>query len=433
MRMLLGLFFVLSRSLQTQPPKMIWHLKTMVIIFMIFLKKMFVGLYSKIYDSCFDVHVVISILLLWRGCKKSNGFFSFLESKEHTKRNAELVLMYSTVCPFRLRGKTLICVYCCDEFEDPDQYRSHMDETHDKVNLATAFAHTSNFRCRDYLKVDCLNLTCKLCHEPFYSVAEIAQHLANRHSKNKDIQDMDLNHEVGLHPYRLAKDKLCCLVCNMKLPTLIKLARHMSSHYADFFCDICGRSYLNMENLKYHIKFSHSDKYLCRKCKKEFPTKEERKNHMKSSMKCRPFPCIYCVERFFSWELKQKHLVSQHNGQVATYPCPECAIVFESRKRFYAHYTTTHSDLALKCSWCGKKFQNKSQLEDHRVVHTGEKQHQCTVCFKTFTRDKSLRQHMWMHSETKRFTCDICNRSFNQKVCFKSHMKNVHPAVSMQF
>lgn len=308
-----------------------------------------------------------------------------------------------------------------------------MDETHKTFNLSTAFAHTSNCRSRDYLKVDCVNLTCKLCHEPFHSVTEVAQHLTDQHDNNTDIQDMDLNHEVGLHPYRLVKDKLFCLVCNMKLPTLIKLARHMPSHYADFFCDICGRSYLNAENLKYHIKFSHSEKYICRKCKQEFPTPEERKNHMKTSVKCKAFACIYCGERFSSWELKQKHLVSQHNVQAASYPCPECEIVFDSRKRFYDHYTKSHSDLALKCSCCGKKFQNKSQLDDHQVVHTGEKQHQCAVCLKSFTRNKSLRQHMWTHSETKRFTCVLCDRSFNQKVCFKSHMRNVHPDVSMQF
>lgn len=343
------------------------------------------------------------------------------------------MLKYTTVYPFRLRGKTLICVYCCDEFEDPEIYRCHMDETHKTVNLYTAFAHTSKCRSRDYLKVDCVNLKCRLCGDFFESVADVAQHLV-LHDDNSDIvKQMNLNYEVGLHPYRLLKDKWICMVCNMKLPSLIKLTRHTSSHYADYVCDICGRSYLNVDNLKYHVKFSHTNKNLCRKCKKEFPTPEERKKHLKTSTKCWTFACIHCGERFSSWELKQKHLVGQHNVQATTYPCPECEIVFESRKRFYDHYSTAHTDLALVCSCCGKKFRNKGLLDDHLVIHTGEKQYQCTICLKAFTRNKTLRQHMWTHSETKRFSCVICERSFNQKVCLKSHMKNVHPEVQIQF
>lgn len=215
------------------------------------------------------------------------GFFFLardMTAHRTTKRNAEVVLQYSTLYPFRLRGKILICVYCCDEFEDPNTFRSHVDTTHKKPILYTAFAHTG--RNRDYLKVDCVNLKCRLCDAPFETVDQIAKHLKDTH-ENEDIQQMDLSFEVGLHPYRLTKDKWFCLICNMKLPTLTKLRRHMSSHYGDYVCDICGRSYLKVDNLQYHVKSSHSGKYPCRKCWKVFPTKEEKKQHVKLSPKCR--------------------------------------------------------------------------------------------------------------------------------------------------
>lgn len=54
-----------------------------------------------------------------------------------------------------------MCVYCCDQIEDPDEYRRHVDGMHKSVDINKAFAHT---KARDdFLKVDCINLKCRLC------------------------------------------------------------------------------------------------------------------------------------------------------------------------------------------------------------------------------------------------------------------------------
>lgn len=344
------------------------------------------------------------------------------------KRNAEVVLKYSTLYPFRTTGKTLMCVYCCDRIEDPDEFRCHMDEMHKTVDIHTAFAHTK--RRDDFrLKVDCVNLKCRICSKSLDTVADVPQHLIDHH-ETKDIKDIDLSYEVGLHPYRLIKDKFVCLVCEFKLPTLTKLTRHMTSHYADYACDACDRRYTNEENLRNHIKFGHSEKHICRKCMLVFATLEEKKEHLKTSTQCWSTMCTHCGERFPSWDQKQKHLVSKHNVQPLTYPCPDCDIVFKSRYHFYHHYNTTHSELALVCSYCGKKCRSKSFLETHLVIHTGDRKFQCNVCSKAFIRMRGLQDHMWTHSETKRYPCQICDMAFCQKRSFTSHMTNTHPDYS---
>lgn len=173
-------------------------------------------------------------------------FFLFLETEPHikAKRNAEVVLKFSTAYPFRVRTKTLICVYCCDEFEDPRDFRRHVDENHETCTISTAFAHVG--KGKEYLKVDCTNLRCRLCSEPAKSIEDMARHIHDSH-KSKLTAPLNLNYEIGMQPYKLDKDKWYCSICNMKLPSLNKLCRHTTSHYLDYTCDTCGRRYLTID------------------------------------------------------------------------------------------------------------------------------------------------------------------------------------------
>lgn len=305
-----------------------------------------------------------------------------------------------------------------------------MDEIHKTVNVAIAFAHVKSrnrLGDKDYLKVDCTNLKCRLCDEPCNSIATVAKHLKDRH-ENDEIKSMDLSYEVALCPFNLIKDKWVCVLCNLKVPTLNKLSRHMSSHYADNVCNFCDKRYLSAHGLRFHVKFNHSNVNSCRKCNMEFSNPEEKKEHLKTSAKCLGFCCVHCNKRFSSWEHKQRHLVSEHNVKAITYPCPDCETVFDSRSNFYYHYNTTHSDLPHMCSYCGKRFLKKSQLDNHVDSHTGKsrEQHQCSTCAKTFTRRQGLQEHLWTHKETKRFSCPSCDKHFTAKRYYNWHMKTIH-------
>ncbi|XP_030033852.2 oocyte zinc finger protein XlCOF6 isoform X15 [Manduca sexta] len=353
------------------------------------------------------------------------------ETKPHikAKRNAEVVLKYSTVYPFRVRAKTLICVYCCDEHEDPSKFRQHVDEQHASFNVSTAFAHVRTGK--EYLKVDCIDLRCRICSESADTIEDMARHIKSFH-KSAHILQLNLAYDIALQPYRLEKDKWYCYLCSMKLPSLHKLCRHTTSHFLEYTCDACGRRYLTMEALKYHIKCSHTGQYMCRKCWTNFPTSDKKREHTKMSKPCWPFACIYCGERFLSWEQKRKHLVDTHDCPETTYTCPECMKIFTARKLFYNHYKLTHTDDSFICTCCGLKFESKKRLEDHRLGHTGEKHFKCPVCAKSFMRNKSLTQHMWIHSETKRFVCLLCEKQFAQKVSLKCHMRSHHPEVNLE-
>lgn len=343
------------------------------------------------------------------------------------KRNAEVVLQYSTVYPFRLRGNEMHCVYCREVYEDPADYRKHLDETHQQFTVSTAFAHCGSRK--EYLKVDVTDLKCRLCANPFEDINEIAKHLYERHDRRK----LNLKYDIGMQPYKMERGNWGCYICGKKMPSLTTLGRHTTAHYQKFTCDVCGRNYLTNEALRYHFRCSHSGKHCCRKCWREFPNLDAKREHIKMSKPCRPFVCVHCGDRFLSWEVKQKHLIDVHGRPKKTYECPDCDKVFESRRIFYLHYKLSHTEDSFTCSCCGQKFANKKVLDDHRLGHTGEKLYKCSVCSKAFSREKTLKQHMWIHSENKRFSCHICDKQFAQKVSFKGHMKSHHPNVIIEF
>ncbi|XP_052745569.1 oocyte zinc finger protein XlCOF6 isoform X19 [Bicyclus anynana] len=337
-----------------------------------------------------------------------------------SRRNAELVLQYSTAYPFRVRAKDMICVYCHEEFAEPNMYRDHMDEEHKTFTVYTAFAHCH--RGQEFLKVDITGLKCRICSTPFENLQDIAAHIRDTHG----FSEINTDIEIRMHPYRLNSEKWGCALCNEKCASLIKLCRHTASHYHKYTCHVCGRMYLTNQALKYHTRCSHSGKNVCRKCWTDFPTLELKKEHVKISKSCWQFCCITCGERFASWEKKQDHLTEVHGREKKVYGCRDCDQTFSSRKPFYKHYILVHSDKSYICPYCDFKFISKREMENHKIGHTGEKPFRCEVCSKMFPREKDLKQHLWIHSKMKRFVCAICEKQFAQKVSLKGHMKSHH-------
>lgn len=349
------------------------------------------------------------------------GILSVLDTLSQARRNAEVVVKYSTAYPFRLPETSLMCVYCCETYSDTAQFRSHMHEEHQTFKVETAFAHCNE----GYLKADCTDLKCRICWEPFKKLDDVAKHI-------NDVHNIKILFEfhIGIQPFKFDDEKLLCGICDRNFPCLRQLSRHMTSHYQNYTCEECGKSYTTNSSLQQHIRFSHiSNKRICRRCKKTFNSLIDKREHVKSSSKCWAYQCAVCGVRFMTWTLKEQHLENVHGQAKKTHKCPECATIFLTRNAYRNHFATMHAGINFVCSYCGRKFTTKRHLEQHTVIHTGIKLFNCPICSKSFPRKANLTQHMWIHSEYKRFKCTPCNKQFNQRVSYKSHMKTHHPDI----
>lgn len=338
------------------------------------------------------------------------------------RRNAEIIIENATAYPFRLPESAAACVYCCDTFDDPEMFRKHMEDEHRNYKVHLAFSHLHE----GYVKADCTDLRCRLCLEPFEKLEHAAEHL-------KDIHNLalDLDFELGIQPFKIEKDKLCCAICDGKFSSLRSLSRHTQKHFLKFTCDSCGKSYSTSTSLKHHITYSKcsfgGDSRMCRKCKKVFGSLSDLREHLMKTKKCCQHVCNICGERFATWILKQNHLVDAHETPKKMYPCPECEHIFDKADAYRAHFKIAHTDDHFKCSCCGRKFDTEYRLKRHMVSHTGEKLFMCNVCSKSFPRKSTLEQHMWIHRAVKKWKCVTCDKQFNQRVSWKTHMRAHHP------
>lgn len=337
------------------------------------------------------------------------------------RKNAEIVFNYSTAYPFKLPENKVVCVYCDEGFEDPTLFRIHMRSEHREFKSHIAFAHISE----GYVKADCTELTCNICKDSFAELKLLSIHLRSFHKLS-----LNLDHDIGMQPFKFQKGKFPCALCDANFLQLRNLSRHTQTHFAKFTCESCGVSYSTLTSLQGHIKRKHGRKRLwCKRCRQIFDSTDQLSSHMKNSSTCGSYLCNICGDRFYTWLRKQAHMVKQHGEPVKEYPCVECGSMFGSQVTLKAHFTIAHTDNYFKCTYCDRKFHTESKLKEHKAVHTGEKRFECKVCSKAFPRKYTMLQHMWIHSEVKKHVCSVCSKAFNQKVTLRKHMESIHPEI----
>ncbi|CAG9106356.1 unnamed protein product [Plutella xylostella] len=330
------------------------------------------------------------------------------------KENAKLMLRHTTAYPFiQIERKYIGCCFCYSPFEDPTQFREHMDWEHHQIDKSTVV--TEKFTTR----VDIHDLRCKICKEGFPTLEPLSEHLISQHQIKIDSQ-----HDLGLAPLKLEKERFFCYVCQKVFIAFYALFVHAISHLSRNICDACGKNFATQNGLDRHVLNSHTVRvdFPCKRCKQTFPSKEKRREHLAMSKSCLPIRCRQCHDRFTCKEMLEHHRVNVHGMTRRMHTCKLCGEVYHNRTLLYFHFKSTHTD-DLRCQYCDRTFKVRSSLQEHvNSTHTGERPFNCPVCEKGLVSKKALAKHVIIHDDTKKVPCPVCGRLF----VAREHMDSEH-------
>lgn len=112
-------------------------------------------------------------------------------------------------------------------------------------------------------------------------------------------------------------------------------------------CEMCGKLFRHMSNLKSHFnihKAQSERQHRCLECNVTFRSEETLKNHMTLHDPSRPFKCSKCPLRYKNKDAWVSHESTHTNPQ---YPCEFCDVVYTRRDNLKRHLKDKHTKLSL--------------------------------------------------------------------------------------
>ncbi|CAG0889355.1 unnamed protein product [Cyprideis torosa] len=249
---------------------------------------------------------------------------------------------------------------------------------------------------------------CPMCERKFLTDTKLDRHLAVRHEVPSPSQPVTrypcsvcgktfkTARHAKRHSEQVHGTKVTCTLCNYSIPEAGYEA-HMKKHeqFPDTTCIECGKTCLNIDQLRQHTRLVHGLKVPCHVCGKEFPPDALRKHMMGHSEA--NIPCDLCPAMF-----KHQYALNEHK-----------------RKRH-----TEHPEIL--CPTCGKKFYQARNLKVHMKYHQ-EPKFPCGLCDKVFFRKCNYNQHLRQaHEGMRPWRCEPCARGFYTKVALEKHQKLTH-------
>ncbi|XP_055384043.1 zinc finger protein 79-like [Condylostylus longicornis] len=213
-------------------------------------------------------------------------------------------------------------------------------------------------------------------------------------SEKDDLYVHESVHDIN------SNNKFICRKCQKEFSELKKMKRHIRTHFLNkpFKCKDCDRGFPEMASLTRHVNVAHLGQ------------KKERK-----------FGCSMCDKKYFDSYSLNVH-IRTHNG-VKPYACTECDRRFTDFRLLNSHRRTHSGEKNYKCQHCDKKFTHQSTLATHIRTHTGEKPYVCIICGASFIQSSNLRLHMRSHSKEKPYSCDVCSKGFISSSALTMHKR----------
>lgn len=201
-----------------------------------------------------------------------------------------------------------------------------------------------------------------------------------------------------------------------------------------FLCRRCKQNFSTLTELKDHVNAPETcvdAGLVCNKCRKVCGTMLEKRQHMRTHIERQKFVCDKCGKEYLHISSLENHRSIQHGEYIKSdesqrFKCRHCTQIFPNRTDLFAHTKEHENDQSFLCDMCGKCFKSRHHLSNHRRTHLDIRPHACKLCPKMFRTNTLLRQHMHVHTGIKEFVCEVCARQFAKRQSLRDHYKKEH-------
>ena len=201
-------------------------------------------------------------------------------------------------------------------------------------------------------------------------------------------------------------------------------------------CDLCGKLFSHLTNLKKHLKMIHEgpeNPLQCKRCNKIFSRNNVLKKHIlevHEGKRTKDHKCDICGHIFSESSGLKLHIKSVHE-QIKDHKCNDCNKAFSTRGTLKTHIENVHEDKRnYKCEKCDIAYKERKTLNAHiRHVHEGQEKvfFMCESCGKSLATDYSLKIHIRSEHEGKKdYECDLCGKLYSSKSPLLTHISRVH-------
>ena len=183
-------------------------------------------------------------------------------------------------------------------------------------------------------------------------------------------------------------------------------------------CDKCPYVAKSLDNLKRHVRITHTAKpKQCKECGKEFLITKKLNQHMNAVHRQIKFKCEFCDHVTNREANLRQHVDAKHKG--VTYFCDKCTFSSNYSNSLAYHMRTQHESPETEGS---VKVPGKS----------AEKNYHCDQCVFSARNNAILQEHILVKHKGKRFQCDKCSYSSTTKYDLRKHAAVVHQGLPLK-
>ena len=355
----------------------------------------------------------------------------------------------NTAKPFNMGCDIFKCKLC--------DYRGIWYRAHSKQHIAgkqykcSVCSYVSNFpkhvrrHCRDVqaccaknaaLEVIRTAVECGSCKKEFSSEKLYRSHYLEQHvimlkqfEWCRDCKAWFKINENRTHRKQTHSKKYVCDVCGKDFKSVRQLTRHGLVHSAPTKpCHVCGKKFKRNEQLEKHVLYVHETvdrKHYCSHCGKCYKTPSVLKLHIDNYHGWPvEYACEVCGKCFRTAATRNTHMLTHSDDR--PYKCSKCSKCFKTSTALSNHMLSHSDERKYKCDLCDWSFKTKSRLTYHMRSHSDVRAFQCTVCERSFKSRPALRDHIFSHTGERPFACSHCQKDFVRKTDLNKHVLEEH-------